>query len=153
MVCLKCDHRRLKKSNPSDISAQPEYRKGDSTNLRGLNSKSDENRDRRSHYSEGADVWKFVEEDCVDAEEPNLDNGVSGFFDFPIAGGKSDFSQNPAKRELWKLKVSEGNKDVSRAGEDKEDDDFRSRNRGKRLDLLESTDDEEISEWFDHTHR
>lgn len=92
-------------------------------------------------------MWRFIEDESKDGAELNLQNQSSAFVDFPIAGGKSDFSQNIEKRERWKLEMLERSRTTFR--EKKNSAECRSRSsKEKEVGLFECTDDQEIEEWF-----
>ena len=155
MVCLKCDYRRPKVLNTSDTSAQPPHDNG------GYNSKSGksfvkvktENNDHPSvgqngSRDRGSNTWRFVQDNSEDYARSSSWNEDSGFVDFPITGGKSDLSQNAQRRESWKLEMLERSKGTTIPRP--EDDEFRSTCFPRSLEFLESTDDEEMAEWFGH---
>lgn len=151
MVCLKCDHRRLKSSNASNTSAQSQHGNGGYQNHGGLKAINDKNelnyhnqvgQDRQSQNI-GADMWRFVEEESEDYDQSN-----SRFVDFPIAGGKSELSRNPKSREKWKLEILERKRGT--ASTTRENDDSSATFSQRRSDFLESTDDEDMAGWFGH---
>jgi hypothetical protein len=155
MVCLKCDYRRPKALNTSDTSAQPPH------DNEGYNSKSGksfvkvktENNDHPSvgqngSRDRGSNTWRFVQDNSEDYARSSSWNEDSGFVDFPITGGKSDLSQNAQRRESWKSEMLERSKGTTIPRP--EDDEFRSTCFPRSLEFPESTDDEEMAEWFGH---
>ncbi|XP_041013313.1 zinc finger protein VAR3, chloroplastic-like [Juglans microcarpa x Juglans regia] len=103
-------------------------------------------RNRKSRET-GSNMWRFVD-DSNDSACSSACNDDSGFLDFPISGGKSDLSQDEQRRERWKLEMLQRRKGTITASP--EDDEFRSANFPRKLDFPESTDDEELAEWFGH---
>ena len=89
---------------------------------------------------------RFVEDNSEVYDGSSSWNKDSGFVDFPIAGGKSDLSQNAERREKWKSEMLERSKSTVRTRP--ELDEFRSTGFRRMLDFTESTDDEEMAEWF-----
>ncbi|KAL9352644.1 hypothetical protein Peur_055324 [Populus x canadensis] len=155
MVCLKCDHRRPKASNCLKSSTELEHGKGgnpEQSRLKFLHS-GNEAADHKfvgvhgTHHNRGADVWRFVEEEREDNHSISSNEGVR-FVDFPIAGGKSSLSQNAQKRERWKLEMLERSKGGVHVEEDEKE--FEYANTQRRFKYLESTDDEDMAEWFGH---
>ncbi|KAA8529008.1 hypothetical protein F0562_033504 [Nyssa sinensis] len=94
MVCLKCDHRRPKAANFADNPVQPQH-------------------EDRQTGNRGVNRWRFVEDESRDHDGSNLGNGVPGFEDFPIAGGKSELSRNAQKQERWKMEMAERSRKAS----------------------------------------
>lgn len=158
MVCLKCDYRRPKASNASKISIQLEHDSRGNLNhnrlkfLYGENEVSDPKSvvSDRVNRSIGADTWRFVEEEREDCYSVSW-NENSRFVDFPIAGGKSSLSQNAQKKERWKLEMLERSKTTARTKEN--DEEFECASAQRRLNFLESTDDEDTAEWFGHERK
>ncbi|KAH7570892.1 hypothetical protein ACOSP7_019421 [Xanthoceras sorbifolium] len=146
MVCLKCDHRRPKTEIAVKTSAQLDadggYRNRGSIETKGRSAGRDRQRQNRV-----AGMWKFVEEENENDNQSHSWDEDSGFVDFPIAGGKSALSQNPHKREKWKLEILERNRNTAGT---RETDDSKSADSLRMLDSLESTDDEEVAGWFGH---
>lgn len=103
-------------------------------------------RNRKSRET-GSNMWRFVD-DSNDYACSSACSDDSGFLDFPISGGKSDLSQDEQTRERWKLEMLQRRKGTITASP--EDDEFRSANFPRKLDFPESTDDEELAEWFGH---
>ncbi|KAJ6771826.1 RAN BP2/NZF ZINC FINGER-LIKE SUPERFAMILY PROTEIN [Salix koriyanagi] len=132
MVCLKCDHRRPKASNSFKSSTEPEHGTG------GVHG---------TYHKRGADVWRFVEEEREDNHSISSNEGVR-FVDFPIAGGKSILSQNAQERERWKLEMWGRSKGAVHVEEGEKE--FERANTQRRFKYLESTDDEDMAEWFGH---
>ncbi|XP_015895383.3 zinc finger protein VAR3, chloroplastic [Ziziphus jujuba] len=155
MVCLKCDHRRPKTANSSETSGEPLLANGgnhENNRLRLARGESDvytqpslqqhrQSRNRRS------DVWRFVEDEKEECADSNSGNGASGFVDFPIAGGKSNLSQNADKKERWKLEMLERSKGTFKA---KNEDEFGSVRIYRSLEPPDLTDDEDMAGWFGH---
>ncbi|CAK9170413.1 unnamed protein product [Ilex paraguariensis] len=142
MVCLKCDHRRPKALKPTENSAQLLHDAGDNHHPQPYFV-----RERRSE-EEGGGRWKFVEDEAEDTGCSKSLNEVPGFVDFPIAGGKSKLSQNVQKQERWKTEMAERSRSSGKARENV--DEFKSAFMQKSCKFLESTDDEEMAEWFGH---
>lgn len=111
-----------------------------------VNHKASVGRTRKSQET-GSNMWRFVD-DSNDYACSSACNDDSGFLDFPISGGKSDLSQDEQRRERWKLEMLQRRKSTITASP--EDDKFRSANFPRKLDFPESTDDEELAEWFGH---
>ncbi|KAK3043104.1 hypothetical protein RJ639_001219 [Escallonia herrerae] len=127
MVCLKCDHKRPKASN----STGPPVQSG------------------HNHYKPHAvDMHRFVEEEKEDRDGSNLWNEVPGMLDFPIVGGKSSLSRNARMQERWKIDMTEKKKNFTTARNNA--DDFEPAMTWRSSDVLESTSDEEMAEWFGH---
>lgn len=154
MACLKCDYRRPKTSNTSDPSAEPQhdnesYEKSDVSFVKVKTEASDRASvgQNRKIRDTGSRNWSFVE-DSADYACSSSWNEDSGFVDFPIAGGKSDLSQNAQRRERWKLQMVERSKSTIRSSP--KADKSSSVDFLRRLDFPESPDDEEIAEWFGH---
>ncbi|KAF4355443.1 uncharacterized protein LOC115714361 [Cannabis sativa] len=143
MVCLKCDHRRQKAMNSSERS--------DLENVRYCNSRSmnveGDNADNNICRNNSANMWRFVEEENEECTHPKSKNEASGFVDFPIAGGKTDLSQNAEKRERWKSEMLERSKGTFKATED-DGDELRPARLQRRSEFAYSADDEEMAEWF-----
>ena len=153
MVCLKCDYRRPKVLNTSDASAQPPHDTGGYHNKSGMRfvKVKTEINDQPSvgqnrHRDRCSNMWRFVEDNSEVYDGSSSWNEDSGFVDFPIAGGKSDLSQNAQRREKWKSEMLERSKSTVRTRP--ELDEFRSTGFPRMLDFTESTDDEEMAEWF-----
>ncbi|KAK2969563.1 hypothetical protein RJ640_000078 [Escallonia rubra] len=127
MVCLKCDHKRPKASNSSGPQAQSGH----------------------NHYQANpVDTRRFVEDKKEDQNGPSVWNEVPGVLDFPIAGGKSSLSRNAQMQERWKMDMTQKKKEIAKARDNA--DDFKPAMTGRSSDVLESTDDEEMAEWFGH---
>ncbi|PKI54911.1 hypothetical protein CRG98_024693 [Punica granatum] len=147
-ICLKCDHRRPKALNVSNISLRPgdgkerKYEAGD-----GANSPPSL---RRQGLHRGANDWRFVdgEEENEGREQLNSVDELSRFIDFPIAGGKSDLSRDPQKREEWKSKMVE-RKEIGAGGETKSRDVLQACRipaRPERSECVHEEDD--MVDWF-----
>ncbi|RVX12425.1 hypothetical protein CK203_011500 [Vitis vinifera] len=120
MVCLKCDHKRPK------ASAQPGHEiRGFSSYHKGSRFVKDEDetsgeppiRQETQSPNNGTARWRFVEDESKDIDGSKSWDGISGFVDFPIAGGKSELSQNSSKRSKWKAEMLEKSRPHSRGGE------------------------------------
>ncbi|KAJ6324306.1 hypothetical protein OIU76_011582 [Salix suchowensis] len=155
MVCLKCDHRRPKASNSFKSSTEPEHGTGGNSEQSGLKflHSGNEAADHKfvgvhgTYHKRGADVWRFVEEEREDNHSISSNEGVR-FVDFPIAGGKSILSQNAQERERWKLEMLGRSKGAVNVEEGEKE--FERANTQRRFKYLESTDDEDMAEWFGH---
>lgn len=150
MVCLKCDHKRPKSC------AEPVHEDGGYHNSNRVSSVGGDDdivnngsyaRQRRGVQNKGADRWRFVVEENDDGRShSNSLDKASRFVDFPIAGGKTELSQNPQKRDRWKLKMLEKSKGATT--DMASDDEFRSASIERKVQFSDSTDDEEMAEWF-----
>lgn len=154
MVCLNCDHKRPKASTAS-ATPHPQPENEDYRSKNGFNfvSNTDDIDDQeldityRHRENKGSNKWRFVEQD--DEGKDRLHNG-SGFVDFPILGGRSEFSRDAEKREKWKLQMLEKSND-GRADHDSVadyDDNFSSMQRRSYFLASDDESDEEIAEWF-----
>lgn len=157
MVCLKCDHRRPKAVNTRskistpldhDSRAYPNHRR-----LRFVDGGHNGNVDKSMQLDSrnqrrGVDRFRFVEEERED-EHSNVRTKGSGFIDFPIVGGKSSLSQDSQNRERWKQEMLEKRKTSARNGES--DEESMCADTQRRFKFLETTDDEDMAEWFGHT--
>ncbi|KAF2308411.1 hypothetical protein GH714_006903 [Hevea brasiliensis] len=155
MVCLKCDHRRPKALNaPSNTSTPLEHDSGGLPNHRRLrfvhgDHKGDDDKSMqldRMKQRRGVDRWRFVEEE---REDNHLWNKDSSFVDFPIVGGQSSLSRNSQNGERWKLEMLQKSRTTGRTGES--DEESRRADTQRRFKFLETTDDEDMAEWFGHT--
>ncbi|KAL4302912.1 hypothetical protein GQ457_10G027340 [Hibiscus cannabinus] len=131
MICLKCDHKRPKVSNASITSSG-----GFEGNIGKF-----EGKDRKRY--EGSDRWRFVHEE----DEECLDSGTenSKFFDFPITRSKPTVALDTDGKCKSTMEMSEKNKNPSRIMQNDESECSDSR---RKLELLESSDDEEMAGWF-----
>ncbi|KAK3035607.1 hypothetical protein RJ639_033199 [Escallonia herrerae] len=128
MVCLKCDHKRPKASNSTGPPPQSGH---------------------NNYKPDVVETSRFVEDEKEDQDGSNLWNDVPGVLDFPIVGGKSSLSPNAQMQERWKLDMTEEKKNIATAGDNA--DDFEPAMTWRRSsDVLESTSDEEMAEWFGH---
>lgn len=146
MVCLKCDHKRPKALNASNTSTTPDQgnkggciSQGRSARFGGGIEVEYENKQIR-----GADKWRFVHEENRDHNYLMSSDDDIKSIDFPIAGGKSYLSRNPEMKEKWKLEMSERSKTPVMT---RENDESRYPKSQRKLELLESTDDE-MADWF-----
>ncbi|KAK9277769.1 hypothetical protein L1049_007316 [Liquidambar formosana] len=157
MVCLKCDYRRPKASNISDTSephhedrglCQPHGMKFVSDEFDGQCSDTEEIQNRNKGV---ADMRRFVEDESYDHDDASSWSGNSRFVDFPIVGGKGDLSLSSQKRERWKTDMAERRRCSRRSIRATEDTgELRSASLTTRLEFTESTDDEEMADWFGH---
>lgn len=92
-------------------------------------------------HSRDADKWRFVNEQNEDKDYSMTSDEESKFIDFPIAGGRSNISRNPEMKEKWRLDMSKRSRTPTTIDNDE------SRHQ-RKLELLESTDDEEMADWF-----
>uniref|UniRef100_A0A2P2IX14 Uncharacterized protein LOC105123766 isoform X1 n=1 Tax=Rhizophora mucronata TaxID=61149 RepID=A0A2P2IX14_RHIMU len=154
MVCLKCDHRRPKASNASKASVQHEHEHGNvghsSCSSRGFHHENEANGYAflgldGTNVGKGAYPRRFVEEER-ESNQSIAWNEDSRFVDFPIAGGKSSLSQNVQGIERWKLEMLE--RKGARIKENDEDDGYA--NNTQKQKFFDSSDDEEMADWFGH---
>lgn len=82
-------------------------------------------------------MWRFGENESEDD---------SGFLDFPIARS----SGSSERQERRKVEMLEKRKIMENAVEKEEDLILRSNNIERRFEFVESSDDEDIMEWFGH---
>ncbi|KAF8378592.1 hypothetical protein HHK36_029940 [Tetracentron sinense] len=153
MVCLKCDWKRPKASNYPNTSAQLQHEERGFHQPHRMKFVRDEDetngdpsgRQERQSRNESVDI-------CMEDDGSKDDGGLSPwnkcseFEDFPIVGGKSALSQNPRNLEIWRREMSKRRRSVSKDRES--DDELSYANFQRRLEFLESTDDEEIDGWF-----
>ncbi|KAL6187021.1 hypothetical protein ACLB2K_043137 [Fragaria x ananassa] len=146
MLCLKCDHKRPK-TRVEPIHEDGGYHKSNRVSFgdTDVNDRYYSGQGRNGHNRD-AGRWRFVVEENDDCSHPNSSDKTCRFLDFPIAGGKTELSQNPQKRDKWKLKMLEMNKED--ATDMASDDELRSSRTERRVLLSDSTDDEEMAEWF-----
>nr|KYP35835.1 hypothetical protein KK1_043105 [Cajanus cajan] len=127
MVCLKCDHRRP----IGDRSYETPMIFGR------------KNRNRDSH------MWRFVEDRNENHECLNKSNDPSDFVDFPIVGGKTQLTE-VQRREAYKTELP--NQFRRPSWQSETDDEFCSDSLSTDdefcSDNNQSTDDEEMDEWF-----
>lgn len=132
MVCLKCDHKRPKVPNASGTcTGEFEGSIGKSTR-----------RDRKQ--SKDSDRWRFVheyneDEECLDSRTEN-----SKFTDFPITRSRTTWSFNTGKCEST-LEMEAKNKSLPTV---MQNDGSKCTDSQRKLELLECSDDEEMSGWF-----
>ncbi|KAK8522666.1 hypothetical protein V6N13_115625 [Hibiscus sabdariffa] len=131
MICLKCDHKRPKVSNASITSSG-----GFEGNIGKF-----EGKDRKQY--EGSDRWRFVHEE----DEECLDSGTenSKFFDFPITRSKPTVSLDTDGKCKSTMEMSEKNKNPTSV---MQNDESKCSDSRRKLELLESSDDEEMAGWF-----
>ncbi|XP_042505342.1 uncharacterized protein LOC122081963 [Macadamia integrifolia] len=152
MACLRCNFKRPKASSP-EFSAQHQHEHGRFPQVHGMKfvREDDKAHDqpsinyKRQNQKDGANFWTGVEDDLHQDDGPNTWNQFD-FQDFPVVGGKTPLSQNPQERQRWKQKMSMRSLIISRQREN--DADFSSAVFKRRVEFLESTDDEEIVGWF-----
>lgn len=155
MVCLKCDWKRPKASNASDsfTQFQHEDQKPPSSRITFVRNDDDDKnqhfpRSNRRRQEEDGDFWS-------DNDELSPHSELSDLEDFPIVGGRSVVSQDPRQREMWKERMSNRSKNISRANDDDDDNDDnlgranfpRSFNFGGSDD---DDDDDDMADWFGH---
>ncbi|XP_077236041.1 uncharacterized protein LOC143877724 [Tasmannia lanceolata] len=149
MVCLKCDWKRPKASNYTDNYAQFQHKEHDHySHSRMSFVKNDEGYDqryggpRRQIRNEETGFWSSGEDQGDDGWS-GPENKFSYFEDFPIKGGQSVVSQNAHKREKWKGEMSKRS-NFERGSYD----DWGSAKFQRSLDFTESSDDDEMADWF-----
>ncbi|XP_007045253.2 PREDICTED: uncharacterized protein LOC18609865 isoform X1 [Theobroma cacao] len=154
MVCLKCDHKRPKVPIASNRSTEFERDNRDCINHdgSGFHSGGCEGNIGKSagqyrKRSKGADMWRFVHEENEDQECLDSRTENSKFIDFPISGGKSTLSHNAEVKEKWKLEMLERSRSPTSIIEN---DEFKCSASQRKLELLESSDNEEMAGWFMH---
>ncbi|GAV64798.1 zf-RanBP domain-containing protein, partial [Cephalotus follicularis] len=150
MVCLKCNHRRPKASNASSPLADPKHGNGDYHTCSRRRSVSGENIANDHKYvgrrSKHGDLWRFVESEGEDQDSSESWDEVSGLANFPVeGGGKSKLSLNGPMKKGWRLEMLERSRGAEKAEE--RDSELRSVARQWK-EFLESTDDEEMADWF-----
>lgn len=144
MLCLKCDWRRPKASNYTDISSHNQLEYEGRNQPHGMNFVSNDVRYNGSPHSrierrkESGRSWTSLDDD---KDDDNIRFQWNRFQDFPTAGGKSDISQNPLARERWKEEMLKKSQNFSESDEDDWDSQL-------PPDFVQATDDEEIAEWF-----
>ncbi|KAF2305612.1 hypothetical protein GH714_007044 [Hevea brasiliensis] len=139
---------------PSNTSTPLEHDSGGLPNHRRLrfvhgDHKGDDDKSMqldRMKQRRGVDRWRFVEEE---REDNHLWNKDSSFVDFPIVGGQSSLSRNSQNGERWKLEMLQKSRTTGRTGES--DEESRRADTQRRFKFLETTDDEDMAEWFGHT--
>ncbi|KAK5842394.1 zinc finger protein VAR3, chloroplastic-like [Gossypium arboreum] len=132
MVCLKCDHKRPKVPNASGTcTGEFEGTIGKSTR-----------RDRKQ--SKDSDRWRFVHEDNEDEECLDSRTENSKFTDFPITRSRTTWSFNTGKCEST-LEMEAKNKSLPTV---MQNDGSKCTDSQRKLELLECSDDEEMSGWF-----
>ncbi|KAL3635948.1 hypothetical protein CASFOL_020495 [Castilleja foliolosa] len=117
MVCLKCDHKRPIASHPVN-----------NDNLNSRQTRPWFGQEKKSKY-DGEGFLEFVE----DGSEDNVSS--MNLMHFPVVGGKSEFSRDVKKQELWKMEMIGESKKI----DDEEDDDS---------DSDDDDDDDDMAEWF-----
>ncbi|KAK7849046.1 zinc finger protein var3 [Quercus suber] len=123
--CLQCKEkppkRQLNMGEWEYASAQPPHDTGGYHNKSGMSfvKVKTEINDQLSvgqnrHQDRGSNMWRFVEDNSGVYDGSSSWNEDSGFVNFPIAGGKSDLSQNAQRREKWKSEMLERSKSTVR---------------------------------------
>ncbi|CAA0841415.1 Ran BP2/NZF zinc finger-like superfamily protein [Striga hermonthica] len=127
MVCLKCDHKRPIASHSAGTVCQHA-----NNSIRNHQTRARLGQDNKSGY-EDYDSLEFVE----DRDEDD-DSVRSWDMRFPVAGGKSDFSHEMRRRELWRMEMAMNGK-----------------HEGHEKTFIESVDsddgaeeEEDMAEWF-----
>ncbi|XP_050373687.1 zinc finger protein VAR3, chloroplastic-like [Argentina anserina] len=146
MLCLKCDHKRPN-TCAEPVREDGGYHRSNRVSFGDIdvNDRSNSGQGRHGQIR-GAGRWRFVVAENDDCSHQNSSDKKSRFVDFPIVGGKTELSQNPQKRDKWKLKMLEKNK--GGAVDIASDDELRSTSTVRRVLLSDSTDDEEMADWF-----
>ena len=151
---MKCDHRRPKASNSSEASAQPGHKIQGFSHFYGKGSSF-----VRDEYETGGEPpirqgiqtrrWRFLEDESKDINGSNSRDRGSRFVDFPIAGGKSELSQNSDVRLKWKAEM------LKRSRHDARESKYTSASVRRRPEFVEcsSSDDKDMGEWFGHGRR
>ncbi|XP_038874959.1 uncharacterized protein LOC120067474 [Benincasa hispida] len=134
-LCLRCDHRRPKALNSRNVSAGPaaENRNYSFSKPKFSSGKVGNNASRKNDGS----LWRFGENEGEDD---------SGFMDFPIARS----SGSAERQERRKVEMLEKRKSRENAIDKEEDLILRSDNIERRFEFVESSDDEDMIEWFGH---
>ncbi|OMO60679.1 Zinc finger, RanBP2-type [Corchorus capsularis] len=152
MICLKCDHKRPKAPDDSKAPAQLEHGNGDYINHNrsrfhsgGCEGNIDNSAGQYMNRLKGAGKWRFVHEQNKDRECLETSTGDSKFIDFPIVGGKTKLPHNTEVKENWKLEMAERSKSPTRMIEN---DGSKHSDIQRKMELLESSDDEEMTGWF-----
>ncbi|GLT96707.1 hypothetical protein SLE2022_143120 [Rubroshorea leprosula] len=146
MVCLKCDHKRPKASNASNTSTTTDQGNKGGCISQGRSARfgSGIEVEYENKRITGADKWRFVHEENKDHNYLMSSDDDIKSVDFPIAGGKSYLSRNPEMKEKWKSEMSGRSKTPAMT---RENDESRYPKSQRKLELLESTDDE-MADWF-----
>lgn len=149
MVCLKCDHKRPR-SSAEPVHEDGGYHNSNRVSFVGGDANIVNNGSCagqcRGVQNRSANRWRFVVEENDDCSHSNSLDKASRFVDFPIAGGKTELSQNPQKRDRWRLRMLEKSKGATT--DLASDDEVRSASIERRAQFSDSTDDEEMAEWF-----
>ena len=151
---MKCDHRRPKASNSSEASAQSGHKIQGFSHFYGNGSsfvRDDDETSDEPHIRQEIQTrrWRFLEDESKDIDGSNSRDGGSRFVDYPIAGGKSELSQNSDVRLKWKAEM------LKRSRHDATESIYTSASVCRRPEFVEcsSSDDEEMGEWFGHGRR
>ncbi|XP_043705797.1 uncharacterized protein LOC122655617 isoform X2 [Telopea speciosissima] len=158
MACLRCNFKRPKASKYPEFSAQNQHEDGSFPQAHGMKFVRDDDeahdqpsiKYKRQHQKDGTNFWRCVEDDLHQVDGSNTWNQFE-FQDFPVVGGKSPLSQNPQESQRWKEEMAMRSLYILRQRENI--DDLSSGSFKRRLELLESTDDEEIVGWFGQEKR
>lgn len=140
MVCLKCDHKRPKAMNSI---AQVQASQSPSDNMHRPRTRPFFGQEMQYIYDED-DKLNFVDGDEVDISSSF--SKKTGLNDFPIIGGKSELSQNVEKQERWRKEMAEQNRSAAKAKENANE--FKSSIIQPTSQFLQSSDDEDMAEWF-----
>ncbi|KGN51443.1 hypothetical protein Csa_007719 [Cucumis sativus] len=133
--CLKCDHQRRKALNTRSVSAGPAFENGNYSFSKPKLSFGEVG-NNASRKNDGW-MWRFGENESEDD---------SGILDFPIARS----SGSTERQERRKVEMLEKRKLMENAVAKEEDLILRSNNIERRFEFVESSDDENIIEWFGH---
>ena len=152
MICLKCDHKRPRASNDSKTSTQFEHGNGDHINHNksrfnsgGCDGNMDKSAGQDRNLLKGANKGRFVNEENEDQGCIDSWTEKSKFIDFPIVGGKTILSHNTEVQEKWKLEMSQRIENPTRIIEN---DESRCTDGQRKIEFLESSDDDEMAAWF-----
>ncbi|KAL0541858.1 hypothetical protein IC582_021932 [Cucumis melo] len=133
--CLRCDHQRRKALNTQSVSAGPAA-ENENYSFSKPKLSFGEVGNNAGRKNDGW-MWRFGENESEDD---------SGFLDFPIARS----SGSSERQERRKVEMLEKRKIMENAVEKEEDLILRSNNIERRFEFVESSDDEDIMEWFGH---
>ncbi|XWS69380.1 hypothetical protein CRYUN_Cryun04dG0174200 [Craigia yunnanensis] len=148
MVCLKCDHKR---PNASITSTQFEDDDGDYINhdASGFRSGGCEGNIGKSagqdgKQCKGEDMWRFVRDENEDEECSDSWTENSKFIDFSLLEIRLLSFKTEVKWK-WELEMSKRSKSLTRI---MQNDESKCSDSQRKLELLESSDDEEMPGWF-----
>lgn len=153
MACLRCDHRRPKASTASSASAEMTHDNVSSHPLSGAKSITNGAdggyqplaKPKRLNESKSSNLWRFVTEDNQSEEESaGFASDALQFMDFPIAGGRSELSQNKLRIEKWKSEMLERTRRASKAKERTSE----LKAETPAMPHILECDGEELADWF-----